>query len=57
MRIETLSERIANAENNIGNKQRTMLKKQELIACIYRPQRTILIQSIFPIQAVTKQKL
>ena len=32
MRIETLSERIANAENKIGKKQRTILKKQELIA-------------------------
>ena len=31
MRIETLSERIANAENKIGKKQRTILKKQELI--------------------------
>ena len=32
MKIETLSERIANAENKIGKKQRTILKKQELIA-------------------------
>lgn len=32
MRIETLSERIANAENKLGKKQRTILKKQELIA-------------------------
>ena len=32
MRIETLSERIANAESKIGKKQRTILKKQELIA-------------------------
>jgi len=31
MRIETLSERIANAENKIGKKQRTILKKQVLI--------------------------
>lgn len=31
MRIETLSERIANAENKISKKQRTILKKQELI--------------------------
>ena len=31
MRIDTLSERIANAENRIGKKQRTILKKQELI--------------------------
>ena len=31
MRIETLSERIANAENKIGKKQRTILKKQDLI--------------------------
>ena len=32
MRIETLSERIANAENKIEKKQRTIIKKQELIA-------------------------
>ena len=32
MRIDTLSERIANAENKIGKKQRTILKKQEHIA-------------------------
>ena len=31
MRIETLSERIVNAENKIGKKQRTILKKQVLI--------------------------
>ena len=31
MKIETLSERIANAENKIGKKQRTILKKQVLI--------------------------
>ena len=31
MKIETLSERITNAENKIGKKQRTILKKQVLI--------------------------
>ena len=35
MRIDTLSERIANAENKIGKKQRTILKKQELINSIF----------------------
>ena len=32
MKIETLSERIANAENKIGKKQLTIAKKQSLIA-------------------------
>ena len=32
MKIETLSERIANAENKIGKKQLTIAKKQTLIA-------------------------
>ena len=32
MRIETLSERIANAENKISKKQLTIAKKQTLIA-------------------------
>ena len=32
MKIETLSERIANAENKIGKKQLTIIKKQTLIA-------------------------
>ena len=32
MKIETLSERIANAENKIGKKQLTIAKKQALIA-------------------------
>ncbi len=31
MQIETLQERITNAQNKIGKKQRTILKKQELI--------------------------
>ena len=31
MKIETLSERIANAENEIGKKQLTIAKKQALI--------------------------
>lgn len=31
MHIETLQERITNAQNKIGKKQRTILKKQELI--------------------------
>ena len=32
MKIETLSERIANAENKIGKKQITIAKKQAMIA-------------------------
>ena len=35
MRIETLSERIAHAENKVGKKQRTILKKQEFINSIF----------------------
>ena len=37
MRIETLSERIANAENKIGKKQRTiLLHYQKTVSCTIR---------------------